>query len=114
MPLPALLQVTAEPLDDARLIRAVGEIDMSTVGALRREVDTARRQVGTVLLDLSCVTFIDSTGLQLLLEAGQNSAVEGWAFVLVRPSEAVQRLLELSGTADLLPALDSREEHLVV
>jgi anti-sigma B factor antagonist len=102
-----LLQVTAEPLDDARLIRAAGEIDMSTVDALRHEVLAARDEVATVLLDLSGITFIDSTGLSFLLEASQSSAAGHWAFVLVHPSRVVQRLIEVSGTADLLPALDS-------
>jgi anti-sigma B factor antagonist len=113
MPLLDLLRITAEPLEDARLVRAVGEIDMSTVGALRRELDTARTQVATVLLDLSGVTFIDSTGLQLLLEASRHSADDGWGFVLVRPSAPVQRLIEVSGTADLFPVLESRAEHFV-
>jgi anti-sigma B factor antagonist len=111
MSVPDLLHVTAEPLEDACLIRAVGEIDMSTVGALRREVDAARDEVATVLLDLSDVTFIDSTGLHLLLEASQDSADGGWGFVLVGSSAAVQRLIDVSGTADLLPVLDPRSEH---
>jgi anti-sigma B factor antagonist len=110
VPLPELLHVTAEPTEDARLIRAVGEIDMSTVGALRRELDTARKQVVTVHLDLSGVTFIDSTGLHVLLEASRNSAADGWGFVLVRSSAAVQRLIEVSGTAALLPLLDPSAE----
>ncbi len=101
-----LLDVTAERLDDARLIRAAGEIDMSTVDALRREVHAAREEVATVLLDLSGVTFIDSTGLDLLLGASQDSAAGQWAFVVVHPSAVVQRLIELSGTADLFPVLD--------
>jgi len=110
MPRRELLHVTAESIEDARLIRAVGEIDMSTVGALRRDLDAARKEVGTALLDLSGVTFIDSNGLHLLLKASQDSAVDGWGFVLVRPSAAVERLIELSGTADLLPLLDPGAE----
>jgi hypothetical protein len=37
---------------DAGLIRAVGEIDLGTVDALRRELDAAREEVATVVLDL--------------------------------------------------------------
>jgi len=105
--------VTAEPLDDACLIRAVGEIDMSTVSALRRELDRAAERVPTVLLDLSGVTFMDSTGLHLLLEASQSSAADGWGFVLLRSSAVVQRLIEVSGATDLLPVLDPRAEHVL-
>ena len=113
MPFPHPLQVTAEPLEDARLIRAVGEIDMGTIGPLRRELDVAAEEAATVLLDLSGVTFIDSTGLHLLLETGRKSAEGGWGFALVRSSSVVQRLIEVSGTGDLLPVLDPRAEHVL-
>jgi len=113
MPLPDLLHVTIEPLEDACLIRAVGEIDLSTVNVLRRELDTAGEQVPTVLLDLSGVTFIDSTGLHLLLDASERSALGGWGFVLLGSSPVVQRLIEVSGVAHLLPVLDPRAEHVL-
>ena len=107
---PDLLRVTVEPLEDGLLIRAVGEVDLSTADALRRELEAARVEADTVLLDLSDVTFIDSTGLHLLLEASHRSAVTDWSFFLVRPSEPVRRLIELSGSADLLKLVDPTGE----
>jgi anti-anti-sigma factor len=101
-----LLRVTVEPLEDARLIRAAGEIDLSNVAALRRELDAARMEAVTVLLDLSGVTFIDSSGLHLLLRASDSSAGSDWGFFVVRPSESVLRLIELSGTAEVLTVVD--------
>jgi anti-anti-sigma factor len=97
----------------AILVRAAGEIDMSTVGVLRRELDTARAEDATALLDLSEVTFIDSTGLQLLLDKSHRSAVSDWGFFIVRPSEAVRRLLEVSGTADLIMVVDPHAERVL-
>jgi anti-anti-sigma factor len=108
-----LLRVTVEPLEDGRLIRAVGEVDLSTAAALRRELAAARLETDTVLLDLSDVTFIDSTGLHLLLEASHRSAVTDWSFFVVRPSEAVRRLIELSGTADLLTVVEPTGERIL-
>jgi anti-anti-sigma factor len=113
MPIPTPLHVTVAPLEDARLVRAVGEIDLSTAAALRRELDTAREEGDTVLLDLSGVTFIDSTGLHLLLETSHSSAVSDWGFFVVRPSEAVRRLIEVSGTADLLTMVDPTAERVL-
>ena len=110
MPNPEVLRVTVEPLEDGRLIRAVGEIDLSTAAALRRELEAASVEADTVLLDLSDVTFIDSSGLHLLLEASKRSAVTDWSLFVVRPSEAVRRLLELSGTADLFTIVDPTAE----
>jgi anti-anti-sigma factor len=108
-----VLRITVEPLEDARLIRAAGEIDLSNVAALRRELDAARAEAVTVLLDLSDVTFIDSSGLHLLLRASHSSAVSDWAFYVVRPSESVLRLIELSGTADLLSVVYPTAERVL-
>ena len=106
MPAPDVLQITSEPLEDARLVRADGEIDLSTVAALRRELDAAREEAVTVVLDLSGVTFIDSAGLHLLLDASHSSAVSDWAFFVVRPSAVVQRLIRVSRTADLITMVE--------
>jgi len=113
MPHTDLLRVTVEPLEDGRLIRAAGEVDLSTAAALTRELAAARVEAETVLLDLSGVTFIDSTGLHLLLDESRRSAVTDWSFFVVRPSGAVRRLIEISGTADLLTVIDSTAERVL-
>jgi anti-anti-sigma factor len=100
-------------LEDARLVRATGEIDLSTIAVLGGELDAAREEAATFLLDLSGVTFIDSSGLHLLLEASHNSAVSDWCFFVVRPSDAVQRLIQISGTADLLTTVDPTAERVL-
>ena len=110
---PDLLRVTVEPLEDGRLIRAAGEIDLSTGAALGSELAAARMEAETVLLDLSDVTFMDSTGLHILLDASHWSAVTDWSFFVVRPSESVRRLIELSGTADLLMIVDPTSERIL-
>jgi anti-anti-sigma factor len=112
MPIP-LLRVTSEPLEDAILVRADGEIDMSTVDVLRRELDAAREEAAAALLDLSGVTFIDSAGLHLLLDASHDSAVSDWGFFVVRPSEVVERLLQVSGRADWIMVVDPRADRVL-
>ena len=113
MPVPDLLHVITEPMEDAVVVRATGEIDISTVDVLRRELDTARAEASTSLLDLSGVTFIDSNGLHLVLDASHSSAVSDWGFFIVRPSRAVRRLLEVSGTADLIMVVDPHAERVL-
>jgi anti-sigma B factor antagonist len=109
----APLRVTAEPLEDAIIIRATGEIDMGTIDMLRSELDSARDQDASVLLDLSGITFIESTGLRLLLQASQRSALSDWGFFVVRPSAAVERLIQVSGTADLVRLVDTGAERVL-
>ena len=103
---PDLLRVTVEPLENARLIRAAGELDMSSAPALRHELDVARDEAVTALLDMAEVTFIDSTGLHLLLDASRSGDGTDWSFFIVRPSAAVQRLIDVSGTGDLLALVE--------
>jgi anti-anti-sigma factor len=110
---PAVLRITVEPLHDARLIRVAGEVDVSTVAKLKRELDAARDEAATALLDLSDVTFMDSTGLHVLLEASRNSVVSDWGFFILRPSGSVQRLIQVSGTADLLTLIDPGAERVL-
>jgi anti-sigma B factor antagonist len=103
---PDLLRVTVEPLEDARLIRAAGELDMSSTPALRHELDMARNEAVTALLDMSEVTFIDSTGLHLLIEASRRADRTDWSFFIVRPSTVVNRLIEVSCTRDLVALVE--------
>jgi anti-anti-sigma factor len=110
---PSLFRVTVEPLQEARLIRASGELDMNTAPTLSHQLQAARDDGITAVLDLSDVTFIDSTGLHLLLRASRDSAGSEWGFFIVRPSDAVQRLIALSRTADLLTLINPVPERVL-
>ena len=74
-----------------------GEIDMETIdqfdAALRTTLD---RDCGAIL-DMSSVTFMDSTGLSVLLRLRN----EGHAITVRHPSARVRTLLETTGTAEL-------------
>ena len=57
--------MTTRPRDGSWLVAARGEIDLATVTAL--EAELAKRESRPIILDLSEVSFIDSTGLTLLI-----------------------------------------------
>ena len=91
--------------DDARLdvntdvdgaLVLAGEIDSYTAPDLaeRLEADPT-----LVVLDLTDVTFIDSSGLRVLVEGHRRRVEAGSSLTLRSPSAAVQRLLEISGLA---------------
>jgi|Tabmets5t2r1_1033131.scaffolds.fasta_scaffold73661_2 anti-sigma B factor antagonist len=100
-----LLELSIDSVEEARVIRARGEVDMSSVGELRRQIDAARGDGAATLLDLSEVTFMDSTGLHLLIEASRRAETDGWPSFVIRPSPPVRRLLEVSGTLGMLPVV---------
>jgi anti-sigma B factor antagonist len=98
-----LLRVTIEPLDEACLIRASGELDRSTADLLSSALHAARADGVTTLLDLSAVSFIDSAGLRVLLRSARAVDAHDWACFIVRASGVVRRLVEASGTTSRLP-----------
>lgn len=75
-------------------VSIVGQIDMSVTPELRRALDTARHEPGcTVEVDLSLVSFMDSSGINELMRVHQ----EGHPVVISGMSDTVRRTLELLG-----------------
>ena len=74
---------------------------------MRRHVRAARDERTTLLLDLVEVSFIDSSGLRVLLDASRAAADIGWPFFITRPSASVQRLIDLTATATELALVES-------
>jgi anti-sigma B factor antagonist len=101
-------RVTVEPLEEACVMRASGELQAGTANRLRSPLAAARHDGVTTLLDLSGISFIDSEGLRVLLEAARATDSDEWAWFIVRPSHAVLRLVELSGTARRLPLVEAQ------
>jgi anti-sigma B factor antagonist len=102
-----ILEVAVEELEHERVIRARGEIDMSSIKPLRLALADARGELVETVVDLSGVDFIDSTGLHLMLDASFEAAANGWNVSFV-PSMPVFRLLEVTGTLGVVP-LDEAE-----
>ena len=84
---------------DGQLVLAVsGEIDLSVAGRFGRELETlVADSGGTAGVDLSAVAFIDSSGIRELLKARSAAQTAGGDLVLLNPSTACRRVLEISG-----------------
>jgi anti-anti-sigma factor len=85
--------------DRERVIVAVeGELDLASVSAVRTALDELLAAGWrNIVLDLRELTFIDSTGLSLLLDAERSARRHDAAFAIVDGSPPVARLLELVG-----------------
>lgn len=100
-------EVSVEPLTDGTRVGVSGELDVASATQLRdalESVEPAQR----VLLDLSGVSFIDSTGLHLLLQISTLSRRDGDRLRIITSPE-VDRVIALSDLADLL-ALDDGQD----
>jgi anti-sigma B factor antagonist len=93
--------------DDAVVVVVVGEIDIATAPALERLlIEAEATTAGSVIVDLDGVTFMDSSGLQVLV-AHTLSQDNGNRLRLTRGSRQVQRLFAVSGMLDHLPFVPS-------
>jgi anti-sigma B factor antagonist len=77
----------------------VGEIDSYTAPALAERLADESK---VLVVDLAGVTFIDSSGLRILVEAHRARIDSDASLTLRSPSAAVQRLLEISGLSSHL------------
>jgi anti-sigma B factor antagonist len=82
----------------------VGEVDLGSAAALRGALVEAAGNSDEVVVDLSRVTFIDSMGLSVLIQAKQRQEVDGSSFTIVNPSDRIRYVLELAGVVDYLSA----------
>jgi len=98
-------RVSTEHAGDTWRVAAQGELDIEGVPGLQSAVEAARqRSVEHVVLDLSLVTFIDSSGIRVLLESTQRA--EGRPDLRIVSSPAVDRVIDLTGLRDHLPLID--------
>jgi anti-sigma B factor antagonist len=86
---------------DSTAIALSGELDQASADELDGVIrDAEETGVGRIVVDLSGVSFIDSTGLSALLRAKQRS--DGRLIYIPSKHDAVTRLLELTGTIEML------------
>jgi anti-sigma B factor antagonist len=100
------------------IVRVGGELDLSTAAQLCRAIETATAAASAprpprVIVDLTELTFSDSTGLGALVGAVREVRVLGGRAVLaVKPGSTLDRLLDLSGLGEFLRVEDSAEAAL--
>src|SRR4051794_27476354 len=79
------------------IIAVRGEVDLETAPRLREVIDAAIDGGARIEIDLRATTFIDSTGLAVLVDAYRRLGRVRDAVVVLRPQPKVQRVLEVSG-----------------
>ena len=101
------LTILSEREGDIHTIGLSGELDLATAEGVRAELDRVEGgDARSIVLDLSGLTFMDSTGVRLLVQAHLRSTADSERLTLLRGQAAVQRVLQLSGVDVLLPFAD--------
>ncbi len=85
---------------DSVVLHLQGELDMATAAHLRHALDQALTgDASGLVLDLTDLTFVDSTGINLFLSASRQAEDRDRSFALRHPSRMVRKSLRLSGVA---------------
>jgi anti-sigma B factor antagonist len=96
----------------ASVVTFTGEVDLESSPAAREILLKCLESTGTVIVDLSEVTYIDSSGVASLVEALQAAKKNGSQFSLAAVSEPTRRVLELARLDKVFTLYDSVDEGL--
>ena len=102
-----------EQRDSGVVVIATGEIDLWSAPEVNAELAKHRTRDASVVLDLRGVTFMDSSGLGLIVESNQRARKHGFRFaVAVGGASDVHRILEMSGLMQVLEFVDDPDAFL--
>jgi anti-sigma B factor antagonist len=104
---PGELTVSSRRDGDVHTIALAGELDLATAERVEQELRRVEAtDARSIVVDLSGLAFMDSTGIRILVGADARSRADSGRLVLRRGPAAVQRVVELTGLTDLLPFVD--------
>jgi anti-sigma B factor antagonist len=92
------LRLARRAVGDAVVVAVEGELDLFTAPFLRDEVREAIKLDGSrLVLDLTALSFMDSSGLSVLIEAWRLATSQGGGVALAAPQAPVARILRTTG-----------------
>jgi anti-sigma B factor antagonist len=100
------IELQSRPVQDGIVIAVRGEIDLATAGVIERELIHVEKSHDLVVLDLSETSFMDSTGIHMIVSASHRLRGHGARLVLVPGPPQIRRLLELTGVAEHVELTD--------
>jgi anti-sigma B factor antagonist len=86
----------------ATVVRVSGEVDLATVSELQQELAASGR-AQPLVVDLTECTFLDSSGVRVLLAAAAEADAAGESFALVADEGGVRRALDIAAVPDRVP-----------
>ena len=93
------------------VIAPTGELDLSGAALLEDELDrlAAEPELSAVLIDLRQLEFMDSSGLRLVVLADMRARESGRRFALIRGTETVHRVFEITRMSERLEFVPDAE-----
>ncbi|OSP43262.1 anti-anti-sigma factor [Streptomyces sp. 13-12-16] len=106
------LSVTATTAHDACVLTLAGEIDHDTGETLRHALDPSLTGRPRIVADLRQVTFMDSSGINILLTAHHTATAAGGWLRLAAPTPAVLRTLQIVGLDQIIDCRPTLQDAL--
>lgn len=107
------MRYNTREVDSYTVIELQGEVDLSCSPEARKQILDSLTQKKHLLIDLSAVTYIDSSGVASLVEGYQTAKKQGVNFGLVCVSEPAMNVLQLARLDKVFPIHASVEERLL-
>ncbi len=108
------LRLRTRPTPDqgqVTVIEVAGELDLHAAPGLRDELARATQALSPrVIVDLGGVTFIDSTGVGVLVGALKRARQAGGQLAFCGAQKRVRRVFEITGLIGALPLFEARDE----
>jgi anti-anti-sigma factor len=102
-----ILEVRTEDRNGLVHIALMGELDLSTVAKVQEELQKVEAaSPPTLVMDLSKLTFLDSTGLRCIITADERAREDGRRMVIVRGPDPVQRVFAITRLEERLEMVD--------
>jgi anti-sigma B factor antagonist len=96
-------EVSVERAGTTAIVRLAGELDLATAPELAEVLHGLEPECQRIILDVTGLEFIDSTGLRLAVVEHDRSAADGFEFVIAGAAGSVLRVLRLTGLDVTLP-----------
>lgn len=113
-PAPEPFAVEVQRRRHVSIVQPRGELDLATAETLRITLDTAVAETlsaavdgvenrARLVLDLRGLSFIDSSGVHLLVALDQRAQRDGFQLTLLAPAAPVDRAIQMCGLGQVLP-----------
>jgi anti-sigma B factor antagonist len=105
------LRVDVAERGTVTVVTLAGDIDLHTAPELRKELEELREGSGpqAVVLDLSEVSFLDSSALGALVTAQREFVAAGGGLRMACPQPHAQKVFRITRLAEVIPIFDTVE-----
>lgn len=106
------MDVEIKQVRNTLVVRVQGELDMLIAGKMRKEIDEKLKddKIKNLIVNLEKVTFIDSSGLGVLIGRYKKITANGGRMYIVGAKSPVDKILFFSGINKLVPMYNSEQD----